>query len=279
MPAALAASVYAAAFSPAAVLFATVVSRRPERVVVMFLSAFAWLVAISLTAAVWVAVPPLRGSTVWLLLHATLLQEASRFATYVAFVRLLRWLQVAGLLPTDTGPISAQLPGAAIANGVGIWIVHTLVLYGDVLWRSARPGSLYTPACSSLSAFGVDAICACGVGLNNVLLSLIGWTSAYPRRSPAIAAGMLALHALACASTALNDATGLPAEGCSVALPSLCASVALTACAAACCCGPPPQCADDRAMDGHKEGPGGAERGVGGVPRRRRNRSRMASEL
>jgi anterior pharynx defective protein 1 len=235
MPAILAIAVYCAAFSPAAVLFATVVSRRPERIVLMFLSAFMWLVSISLAAALWVAVAPLNSAAAWLVLPATLLQEAGRYGMYVSYVRLLGWLREAGLQPRDAGPLSAQLPGAAVANGVGIWIVHTLVLYGDVLWRAGLPGSLYTPMCSYASTFSVDAVSACGVGSVNVLLSLIGWTAAYPRRSRTLGAGMVGLHLLASAATALNAAEWLPVDGCTAALPALGAAVLLTgACAVWC---------------------------------------------
>ncbi|EOD11135.1 hypothetical protein EMIHUDRAFT_214969 [Emiliania huxleyi CCMP1516] len=138
MPALLAAAVWAAAFSPAAVLFATVVARRPVLVVLVFLSAFA--------------------------------------CAYVLFLRSLRQLGVA----VDTGPPAAHLLSAAVANGVGIWAAYTLVLYGDVLWRSSLPGSLYSDQCEGLSTFAVDAMSACGIGLVNVLLSCIGWEKDEP---------------------------------------------------------------------------------------------------
>jgi len=234
MPALLAAAVYFAAFSPAAVLFLTVVSQRPERIILMFLSAFAWLVSISLSASLWAALAPLKLATPWLLLHATLFQEAGRYAMYFAYVRLLHWLRDAGLQPRGAGPISEMLPGAAVASGVGVWVVHTLVLYGDVLWRSALPGSLYTPMCTHLSTFAVDAICACGMGSVNVLLSLVGWTMAYPRGNALLVAGMVALHLLASAATSLNSAQGLPVDGCTAAFPALAAVVVLSGCLVAC---------------------------------------------
>jgi hypothetical protein len=82
--------------------------------------------------------------------------------------------------------------------------------------------------CSYASTFFIDAVCACGIGSVNVLLSLIGWTTAYPCRSPALAAGMVGLHLLASAATALNAVQGLPVDGCTAALPALGAAVLLS---------------------------------------------------
>ena len=73
------------------------------------------------------------------------------------------------------------LRSAAVASGLGAGVMQVLVMYGDVLGGSLRPGSLYTPACASLSVFAVDALIACAFIVLNVLLSIIGWTAAYPR--------------------------------------------------------------------------------------------------
>jgi len=237
MPALLAAAVWAAAFSPAAVLFATVVARRPVLVVLVFLSAFAWLLSISLAAALAAAlraaVPAAGTSVAVVAAAAALCQEGSRYGMYSAYVLFLRSLRQLGVA-VDTGPPAAHLLSAAVANGVGIWAAYTLVLYGDVLWRSSLPGSLYSDQCEGLSTFAVDAMSACGIGLVNVLLSCIGWVAAYPRRSPALAAAIVGLHLAATAATALNASPrGLAKDGCSASLAALGGAALLSAAVAA----------------------------------------------
>ena len=82
---------------------------------------------------------------------------------------------------------------------------------------------------SKVSLFAVDALCALGMLLLNVLLSLLGWTAAYPRRSRKLAGALVGLHLLASAATLLNSPQVSPANGCAVALPCLFASVAAAA--------------------------------------------------
>eukprot|EP00967_Tisochrysis_lutea_P069925 scaffold92078_cov37-Tisochrysis_lutea.AAC.1 len=192
------------------------------------LSAFAWLTSLVLCAALWALASAAQLPSVSLVMLAVLLQELGRWAMYEAYVLLLRWMAEARLTLPKAGPASARLPGAAVANGVGIWLVQTFVLYGDVLWQARLPGSVYTPMCSVASMFAVDAVCACGIGSVNVLLSLIGWTTAYPRRSRGLAAVMVALHALASLATSLNSADWLPVDGCVAAIPALASVVLIT---------------------------------------------------
>ena len=86
----------------------------------------------------------------------------------------------------------------------------------------------YTDACASLSLFAVNALCALGMLLVNVLLSLLGWLVAYPRRSRPLGGVLVALHLLASASTLSNSPLLFPADGCVVALPCLFGTVAAT---------------------------------------------------
>ena len=70
----------------------------------------------------------------------------------------------------------------------------------------------------------------------NVVLSLLGWTAAFPRRSPPHLAALVVLHALASGCTLLNSSAVIERGGCSVGLPCLAAVVAAaTAITAAIC--------------------------------------------
>ena len=116
----------------------------------------------------------------------------------------------------------------AVANGVGIGVIQTLVMHGDVFGRALLPGTLYATSCTHLNVFSVSAFCALGMLLMNVLLSIIGWTVAYQRNSERLMATMLLLHVLASLSTLLNDSGIIETNGCTVALPALFAVVAVT---------------------------------------------------
>lgn len=226
------AGVTSVAVSPAAVLLATVVLPKPELVILTIGSAFVWLLAIVLCAAFWWAtaalgvVPRLALTVVF----GVAVQEASRGLTYALYVQMLRGLQQVGLQPSRGSPTALHLMApAAVANGVGVGLVQMLVMYGDVALRTLQPGGLYTEACAGLSLFAVDALCSLGMLLLNVLLSLLGWTSAYPQRSRALTAAIVLLHLLGSAATLANSTEVVPADGCAVALPGLFASVALAA--------------------------------------------------
>ena len=58
---------------------------------------------------------------------------------------------------------------------------------------------------------------ATGMLLVNVMLSLLGWLVAYPRRSHKLGGVLVALHLLASASTLPNSPLLYPANGCVVA--------------------------------------------------------------
>ena len=125
----------------------------------------------------------------------------------------------------------------AVASGVGAGVMQTLVMNGDVLGGAMLPGTLYKPSCTQLSVFGVDALSACAFMVLNVLLSILGWTMAYPQHSMSMYAAILGLHYLASGVTLLHDADFMPpGQACMVVLPILYAVVAfagvLTACVA-----------------------------------------------
>lgn len=219
------AGVLATAFAPALVLFFSLVSHRPVLVILLVFSAFLWLCTITVVAAIWSALVPVQSMMWPLLLYAVSLQELCRYFTYAMFERLIQGLRSAGLIATSpTLSASAYVP-AAVAAGLGAGLMNSLVMYGDVFGAALRPGTLYTPACTGLSVFAVDALCSCAFLLLNVLLCIIGWMAAYPRGSVPLIASIVLLHLLASGATLLNDlplgGTAAAENGCVLALPSL----------------------------------------------------------
>lgn len=219
-------------FAPALVLVITTMQQEPMLMVLGIFAAFIWACAISVVAVVWVLLVPLRSVLWLLLLYAVALQELARWVTYALFDRFMRGLKSTGLLPTDRWRTAVQVVPAALASGLGTGVMQVLVMHGDVLAGSLRPGTLYAPACSSLSVFAVDALTNCAIIGLNVLLSILGWTTAYPRGSKPLWAAMVGLHTLFAFATLLNTqlpALVAPGDGCTLALPGLYAVVTLTA--------------------------------------------------
>mmetsp|Transcript_54389 Transcript_54389/g.140512 ORF Transcript_54389/g.140512 Transcript_54389/m.140512 type:complete len:269 (+) Transcript_54389:105-911(+) len=239
--------VLAAVFGPYVVLFVTVVAKQPELIILTIGSAFIWMCAILTVAVIWWMFLPLRDALWLVLLYGVAIQELSRWMTYALYDRLLTGLRKIGLQPTPQAgrPAGASLVPAAIASALGAGTMQTLVMYGDVLGGALLPGTLYTPACSALSVFAVDALYNLGFQLLHVLLGLIGWLAAYPRKSRPLIAAMVALHLLASGASLLNSAeVGGDSGGCMVALPCLFATVLITgtvaaSVAAASLCAPP----------------------------------------
>ena len=219
--------VIAATFGPAVVLCAYIIARRPVLIILTVFSAFIWLLAITVVAATWWALVPARSYLWLLLLYAVAIQEFSRWGTYALFDHFMKGLQSAGLLaaaPLRTTP-ALRVP-AACACGLGVGIMQTLVMYGDVLVAALRPGSLYTPYCTGFSVFAVDAIIGCAFIVLNVMLSVVGWAAAYPRGSYPMLVAIVVLHYLASGSTLMQSAEIMPeGQGCALALPCLVGTV------------------------------------------------------
>ena len=220
-----------ATFAPAMVLVWTAMGE-PMLMVLAIFSAFFYAASLALTALVWLALVPLRQTYPLLVLYAVALQEAARWGTWSLSERLMRGLRSVGLVPHDVErlpnmAVPARAVPAAVACGVGFGVMQALVMHGDVLFGSLRPGTLYSPSCSSLSVFAVDALTNLAYTLLHVLLSILGWTCAYPRGSIRVWAAIVVLHLLASASTLFN--TQIPitptADRCAISLTCLYAVV------------------------------------------------------
>ena len=229
----------ATVFGPASVLFGTVVMPHPELLILFIAAAFVWMVAMTLTSFAWLALGalPTASQLVATVVVGAVLQEGGRWAVYEVYARLLRGLAAAGLeraLPQLSS--SGRLASAAVTSGLSFGLAQALVVYGTLLPASFQPGGLYSDGCETLSLFGVNALGALGMLVLNVVLSLLGWTAAFPRRSPPHLAALVVLHALASGCALLNSSAVIERGGCSVGLPCLAAVVAAaTAITAAIC--------------------------------------------
>ena len=176
------AGVTSVALSPAVVLLATVVLHHNDLILLAIGSAFVWLLAITVCASFWWATASLGDGSrlVIAVLSGAPVQEASRWLTYALYLRLLRGIH-SGPLPPAAVSLHAMAP-SAVANGVGIGLMQTLVMSGDTATRSLLPGSLYTDACASLSLFAVNALCALGTRSRLETTPASAWAAAVSDR-------------------------------------------------------------------------------------------------
>jgi len=176
------AGVTSVALSPAVVLLATVVLHHNDLILLAIGSAFVWLLAITVCASFWWATASLGDGSrlVIAVLSGAPVQEASRWLTYALYLRLLRGIH-SGPLPPAAVSLHAMAP-SAVANGVGIGLMQTLVMSGDTATRSLLPGSLYTDACASLSLFAVNVLCALGTRSRLETTPASAWAAAVPDR-------------------------------------------------------------------------------------------------
>ena len=208
-----------ATFGPAIVLFGTFVAPRSDLAILTIAAASIWLCTITVVSAVWSILVPLREVYWVLVLYSAAAQECSRWLTYKMWMKLFGGMASIGMVPSVPREAASFAP-EAIASGLGAGLTATLVIYGDTLVGALRPGSLYSDRCDGLSVFAAASLSNMAMTVLHVLLSLVGWTVAYPQRSRSLMLALFALHALASGATLLN-AADVPGGGCIVALPCL----------------------------------------------------------
>lgn len=191
MPLVNALGVFACAVSPAVVLGVTVVFPKPYRVILALSSSFAFVLSFILCAAVWTAIPPLRGSLLALVLYSTAIQEVGRWAVYRCYVQLQRHIAaMRGIAAHSLSSLSSPVAifgerfACAVAMGVGIGATHTLLLTGRLYGDALQPGSIYVEQCA-LSRHALAALVALAFCALQVLWTVHAFTHAYPTNSRA----------------------------------------------------------------------------------------------
>ena len=129
------------AFGPSVAFLVLVVSRRSQLVIVMVSSAFAWLLAVLLSALLWKLLPPATAVAIPLV-ASVLIQEAVRFAFVKGYSRAeqgVALMAAASVLPFND--LSSSL-----AAGLGFGGMYALIMYGGVLATSQEPADYFTEA-------------------------------------------------------------------------------------------------------------------------------------
>jgi anterior pharynx defective protein 1 len=157
------------AFSLPAALFYFVVAPSAKSVILMFGSAFVWLVAALATAIVWIAVEPLKEHNWFALIFAVGFQELFRFLYW----KLLKRAEVGLNTLADDGSGEGSRDKQALVAGLGYSLMSTVMQFNSVLSESAGPGGLPALGCPEYSLYTISSIMAAAFGALNIMWSVI----------------------------------------------------------------------------------------------------------
>lgn len=166
------------AFAPVSFLFLLVVTRRPELVIIAIIGAFAYLVALLLSSAIWAILGPGKQVTALTVVVGVMCQALLRGTLYKLYHRTELLIKSANhpVLHMPLNDVTSSL-----AAGTGYALMHCVMLFGSVLASgSSDPGVLYAPSCRGSPLVLVLAFLALAFSLLD--LSFMALTFLYMRR-------------------------------------------------------------------------------------------------
>jgi hypothetical protein len=194
------------AFSPSIALFVQVVSKRPILISIAVASAGSWLSSFMITSIVWIGFGNAPVEVV--ALSGVILQELHR-ALVVSSYRYVELMIVNGIDDFSSG----------IAAGVGFGSMHSVVVYGSLLFESISEGTYYNQgACPELPVILVGAYYSLSFFVLDVVLMQVAF-KAWNQQSYSLASLILSVHLIATMSTFGKCTESL------LDLPALCLSV------------------------------------------------------
>lgn len=146
-----------------------VVAPSAKLVILMFGSAFVWLLAALLSSLVWIAVVPMKEHHWFALLFAVAFQEAFRFGYW----KLLKKAEVGLSTLADDGSGVSSREKQALVAGIGFSLMSTIMQFNTVLTESSGPGSVPAMGCPQYSMFTISTIMAAAFAAMNIFWSVI----------------------------------------------------------------------------------------------------------
>lgn len=146
-----------------------VVAPSAKLVILMFGSAFVWLLAALVSSIVWIAVVPLKEDNWFALIFAVGIQEAFRFGYW----KLLKKAEVGLSTLADDGSGASSREKQALVAGIGFSLMSTVMQFNSVLSESVGPGSIPAVGCPNYSMFTIAALMATAFGAMNIAWSVI----------------------------------------------------------------------------------------------------------
>lgn len=133
------------AFSPISSLFLLVVTKRPELVIISIIGAFAYLVALLLSSALWAVLGPGKQFAALTVVMGVICQALMRACLYKLYHKTEILIKSANhpFLHMPLNDVTSSL-----SAGTGYAVMHCVMLFGSVLASgSSDPGVLYAPSC------------------------------------------------------------------------------------------------------------------------------------
>ncbi|KAM3577348.1 hypothetical protein VYU27_000778 [Nannochloropsis oceanica] len=200
------------AFSPISSLFLLVVTKRPELVIISIIGAFAYLVALLLSSALWAVLGPGKQFAALTVVMGVICQALMRACLYKLYHKTEILIKSANhpFLHMPLNDVTSSL-----SAGTGYAVMHCVMLFGSVLASgSSDPGVLYAPSCRGSPLVLVLAFLALAFTLLD--LCFMALTFLYMRRRMIRRmVVMLGLHLVASGVTISNKMD----NGCTVSLP------------------------------------------------------------
>lgn len=142
------------AFSLPAAIFWFVVRKSAKLVIIMYTSAFMWVLAAVSSAIVWNIVIPLKDARWWAVFLAVPFQELFRWL----FWKLIKKAEVGLNLLSKDGEVTITRELVSLAAGLGFGCMTAVMQFNMVLDANDGPGSLPSPGCSSVNFAVISAL-------------------------------------------------------------------------------------------------------------------------
>ena len=144
-------------------------ARRSHLSIIAVIAAFAWLLATTFAALLWICIPPLKNSNWWIILSGVSIHEIVRYIFVHLYYRTDKILRQAN----ERVPFTDE--SSALAAGVGYAAMSSLVLFGSVLADGFGPGTFFLESCGSMSVFVLQALTTGIVSPARIMWMVLGF--------------------------------------------------------------------------------------------------------
>ena len=192
------------AFGPSLAIFWYTIMKHPLRILLIVVGAFAWLLALLVSALLWLAVVPLRDELAFSLVFSVLFQEAARFGMYKLLDKAHSGLDEA---LSDEERLSICGHRLSYVSGFGFGLMAGMFSIVNILSDSVGPGNVGITGSSSsffiYSAFLTSALILLHTFWNVIL------SEAYKKQRWLVIIVMICSHMLVSCISLLNSSSGI----------------------------------------------------------------------
>ena len=192
------------AFGPSLAIFWFTIMRHPLRTLLIVVGAFAWLLALLVSALLWLAVVPLREELAFALVFSVLFQEATRFGLYKLLDKAHSGLDEA---LSDEERLSIAGYRLPYVSGFGFGLMAGLFSCVNILSNSAGPGNAGING-SSGSFFIYSAFFTSSLILLHTFWNII-LSRAYKKRQWLVIGCVVVTHLVVSCISLLNRNSGI----------------------------------------------------------------------